>query len=1211
MKRYSDTAMAMRCVFVVFVVLLCAMFPRVLPAQIVLTGNSSTGTIIAKRGTPYFSAELAATKGGKPFLLSTNNVVIIENNASSVPVAVSPPDNGFQTVTWKYTNHRISAQNITPHILVYDGNQTADVPVASMTADHKAPYVQFQDSFSERIREINFGAVTTGLSKTISVEVRAITGIKLPNGNELPVSIDSMVIKGNGFSASWKGNFVSTQPPPVDIISPFGYKVDITFSPSDNSYSRGSLFIYYDSGLYAELVLEGNFYLMPDVSAIKLLTPNGGERFGPCEEVPVKWAGHVDGLPTTVEYSVDGGKQWKTAGQSNDSAFTWRVPAEFSDKALLRASQQLTQSDIQQLIGPKFKVYSLAFSPNGKNLLAGYSDGSIIEWDVASATILFTYPSPGPDATGRSHVLGLGYTADGSIAALIHGTSATEPLLAIYKRNTTTPFVFDALPLGFEVQSASLSPDGTQIFIAPVSGAQLYVYSTANGEFVRTVDLPAPIGAVAFSSETKVLGVALLDNTVRLLHMSDFSIFHTIQLSGIPMSLQLALSPDNAYTAIAARISTPTLTSAVESEVNVIETATGQIVRTLRNVGASNSVGISFSSTARYLAIGKVGVPQVGLWNLIADSFNGQFDGHSGVLTDIQFSPVGTNLATSSVAEHDNVRLRGFAFPERDQSDNFFSIMPLNITINSPLLPPTYIGAAFDTVLTGAFCNAGEVQIILTNVRLESGMNFRLVTPFAVDTLQPGECLSFEVAFEPRDTGTIADRLIYSTCNSELALPLEAKGMNRAIAMLADKQSFGDICVGETIEKEIDFLRNDDPIPLTIDHIEINNPASSPFTILTSVSGVVLQPGETLRLRVRFQPTVRGDDNRVFRIYHSGQNKVIAVQTILGRGLGAEITLQSNDLRFIPEAPSRPLVLTNTSNISVVVDSVNIIPAGAFTVTTPLPVVIPAGGQVELDIEWNLAPTSDAALSTFFTPCAIAQTATIGLYKAASVLSMPVVEADPRGSASIPIRFKTIESKPYNGTRIFETEFTVNAGLFLPTSITSEFGEAQITRNDITGNQRIIGIRVEGTFPTEGVVAVVSGPAGLAEVTTSTLAFATALRPWGEAVQTTFQSGDFRLTGVCGDRRLLPVGSLAVQALYPNPAHGAITVEFEAPADGNCSISVVDALGTTILAPFLRTAVEGRNSIQFVLPPVADGNYRLIVQQGTSVTSAALTVRNQ
>lgn len=1204
MNSLSGTAMAMRCALALLLCLLCS---PLLPAQIVVVGTNTTGTVAVVRDMPYFTAALSATKNGQPFLLSTRNVVIVEDNASTIPVSVSDPVDGFQTVSWVYANHRISSQYLSPRIVVYEGNAVFEATTGSIVAPYKAPYVQFQTTFADKIRSLSFGSVALGLSKMTPVEVRAITGIKDANNNELPVHVDSMVVEGEGFSAAWKGNFVTSQPPPVNIVSPFGYKVEVTFTPTSNSYSRGLLTVYYDNGLRAELVLEGNFFSMPDVSAIKVLTPNGSERFGPCQDVPVKWTGHINGVPTTVEYSTDGGQSWKTAGQSNDSMLVWRVPSEISDKVLVRASQQTTQSEVKKLVGPQSAVSTLAFNNNGQKLIGGYADGSLVEWDVNSGSRLFTYP-----ASNGTTVAGIGYTADGSVAAIVYNNlSRKTPTLVVYPSNTSTPSIENQLNLGFNMQSASVSPDGTQIFIVPERGAQLHVYSTTTGEFVRTVDLPAPIASLSFSSETGMLGVALLDNTVRLLRMTDYSIVQTQQLRGLPTTIQLALSSDNTFAAVASRRSTATQTSPVESEINIIELATGTIVRTLRNLGASNSVGISFSSTARYLAIGMEAVPQIALWNLVSNTPNTNFDGHSGTLTDIQFSPLGTSLATSSRAATDNLRLRAFAFPESDRSDEFFSILPLNITIKQPNLPETYLGAAFDTVLTASFCNAGDIPVILTNVRMGNGSAFRLLSPFAGDTLLPGECLAFTVEFAPSDTGVISDRLIYSTCNSELVFPLQAKGLNRTIGMLANQQSFGEVCVGESIEREVDFLRNDDPLPLTVNRIEVDNAGSSPFSILTTIRDTVLKPGEVLRLRVRFQPSVRGDVNQVFYVYHSGQTNVVAAQTIAGRGLGAEITLQSNDLRFLPESPSRTLTLTNTSTINVVVDSVNITPTGAFTVTTPLPVVIPAGGTVELAIEWNLSPTDDAAVSTFFTPCAVAQTAIVGLYKASSVLSMPVVEADPRGNASIPVRFQTTENKPYNGSRVFETEFTVHAGLFLPVTATSEFGTATITRNDISGNQRIIGVRVEGTFPTEGVVAVLSGPAGLAEVTTSTLDFATALRPWGAAVQTTFQSGDFRLTGVCGDRRLLPDDAVLVQALYPNPAHGAVTVEFDAPTNGECSISVVDALGTTILAPFLRTAVEGRNSIQFVLPPVADGNYRLIVQQGTSVTSAALTVRNQ
>lgn len=1188
---------------------LLLLLPSVLVAQITITGNGSGGAIAIEQQPPFLTASLKATKGGTPFLLTKDNVLLIERNFSATPEEVSPIQNGFQVVKWRYKNYRVSPRNMAVRFVAFENDAIGGT--YGTLNDTTLPYMTFQDVWSHQIRELDLGTITAGNSKTTTVQVRPVNGIKLPNGQDARFQVDSMVVTGTGFSATWKGNFITTAPPPVQVVSSFPYEIDITFTAPDDDFYRGIVTIYYHSGFYTQLLVRANAYTIPDVPALKLLSPNGNEQFAPCEEIPIRWEGSIPGLPTIAEYSLNGGKNWKNIGSSMSTSLVWKVPAEFSDSVLIRVRQELSQSNVATLAGPQFPVHSTAFHPDGSKLLAGYANTQIVEWNVPTAQKIQEFGLEVLDPLGRTPAIGLGYTKEGKILGAFRRINGSTTL-AFFASGSPVPETTVELPTTYRARSVELSPDGTQLFVLPEQGVQLFVYSATDGSFLRTITLPAPINALSFSAQTNTLGVALLDNTVRLLSLADYSIVKTIPLQGVPIVNQLALSSDNSFIAVATQVSQPTGVSGIESEIHVIDGATGDIIRTLRDVGASNSVGLSFSSTARFLAIGLSGIPQVGLWNLLTDSFSGSFDGHSGALTDIQFSKVGTSLATSSSDQKDNLRLRNFSFPESDESDALSHIIRPTFTATTPVLPQTFIGSQFDTVLTASFCNSSPVPIILTKARFEKGTAFRLLTPFVTDTLQPGECITFKLAFAPQDTGAIEDKLIYSTCNSEFVLPLQAYSLNRTIAALAHNLNFASICVGTSVERDIDFLRNDDPVPLVVNSIEVFDPLRSPFTILTPVRDTVLQPGETLRLRVRFTPRVMGEDRWLFRIFYSNQRAVTSTLDLLGYGLGAEIALSNSDVRFIPEQPMRTVTLENKSDVDVTIDSVTIAPIGAFTVVSGLPVVIPANGTASVEVRWNGTEVNDATMSAFFTPCALPQTATLGLYKGNSILSLPVVEADPRGNASIPVHFSTVENKPYSGTRAFEAEFTVHAGLFLPQSIQSEYGTASIIRNDVVGNQRIIGIRVEGNFPKEGIAAVVTGPAGLAEVTTSSLSFPTSQEPWGKAVTMSFEEGEFRLTGICNNLRLAKPGeTISIQALYPNPAQAAVTLEFTAQIAGDCTVQLIDPLGQTLGDMQYIRAVEGENSMQLVLPPLSDGSYRLVLRQGVAVSSVALTVRNK
>lgn len=145
--------------------------------------------------------------------------------------------------------------------------------------------------------------------------------------------------------------------------------------------------------------------------------------------------------------------------------------------------------EIVSLKGHSVAVESLAFSGDGKTLVAAYTDKSIVQWDIASGQIkkyvlindsdanYFEHPVLSPDGS----VLASGYYGKIVIFDVTRGV------------NLSPPDSDSSLSIGDNI---AFSPDGK---LLAASGAKTFVlYEVSSGRRVREFALPAPAENFAF-----------------------------------------------------------------------------------------------------------------------------------------------------------------------------------------------------------------------------------------------------------------------------------------------------------------------------------------------------------------------------------------------------------------------------------------------------------------------------------------------------------------------------------------------------------------------------------------------------------------------------------------------------------------------------------------------------------------------------------------
>jgi hypothetical protein len=410
-------------------------------------------------------------------------------------------------------------------------------------------------------------------------------------------------------------------------------------------------------------------------------------------------------------------------------------------------------------------------------------------------------------------------------------------------------------------------------------------------------------------------------------------------------------------------------------------------------------------------------------------------------------------------------------------------------------------------------------------------------------------------------------------------MPIRVNGLLRTITPIAQGQLLGPACINETVTKTIELIRNDDPVPLIINQIITKSPA---IKILSKITDSVLSPGESLFIELQFSPKILGEDLIELLVFHSGLSQYEAPIILKGFGNGTDISVPAI-IACIPELQKKTITLQNASLNEVRLDSASIT-GSAFTLDTPLPLILPPKSQKDIEITFTGSlPDSGEIIACSFYPCASAKVIRIMPYSATATLRMSNVKADPRGRANLPMSITLSEKYPYIGKQEAFLELRSKAGLFLPDSISSAHGIMQILSRDVVGDERITKLRFEGTIPKSGTFCTLSGYVGISEVHSTQFIFNDTLDFFSRSVSVNYVPGTLELTNICADLFLQQSGGLTVQMMYPQPAKDNIAFEIDAPEAMNLTIMLSDQMGRE-LSIMKYPIFAGGQSIDMTLP---------------------------
>ncbi len=162
------------------------------------------------------------------------------------------------------------------------------------------------------------------------------------------------------------------------------------------------------------------------------------------------------------------------------------------------------------------RVLSLAFSPDGKTLLAGAWDGSIRLWEVATGKELHQY------AGHKGWVRSLAFAPDGKTFA----SGSKDKLIRIWETSTGKE-LWRLEGHRNEIQYLAYSPEG-KLLVSWTRDEPVYLWDAASGRESRRINLPPGIGSVACSPNGKLLAYARF-RTIALLDLATGKEVHSIK----------------------------------------------------------------------------------------------------------------------------------------------------------------------------------------------------------------------------------------------------------------------------------------------------------------------------------------------------------------------------------------------------------------------------------------------------------------------------------------------------------------------------------------------------------------------------------------------------------------------------------------------------------------------------------------------------------
>lgn len=346
---------------------------------------------------------------------------------------------------------------------------------------------------------VNFGPVSPWSQSDTSFEIRADNG---------DVFIKRIVFDNPFF-------IILDNPSPFLLKSGESFRLHVRFSPPDELFALGNLKIESDACIQGDAQGTGGNTNGFDDGNIRIIRPNGREKFFAGTDTVIQWTGTPPDEEITIEFSSDGGADWKTITDSaKNYSFLWRTPKIASDRCLIRArTANASKSPVDTSFDLPMDAWNIRYSRTGNLVaVAGYTsagDGRIRIYNAKQKERLVV---GAPIDLPNEKISDVDISPDENYAtAFSRGTSS----LFVVKIADGT-FEKYALPeqmLGYA--GIGFTPDGKYIVVGR------YVFDVSTKQFAASFDNAENTGALSPNGKIMAVSLTSIERRLSLRHFDD------------------------------------------------------------------------------------------------------------------------------------------------------------------------------------------------------------------------------------------------------------------------------------------------------------------------------------------------------------------------------------------------------------------------------------------------------------------------------------------------------------------------------------------------------------------------------------------------------------------------------------------------------------------------------------------------------------------
>ncbi len=473
---------------------------------------------------------------------------------------------------------------------------------------------------------------------------------------------------------------------------------------------------------------------------------------------------------------------------------------------------------------------------------------------------------------------------------------------------------------------------------------------------------------------------------------------------------------------------------------------------------------------------------------------------------------------------------------------------------------------------------------------------FEIVDPtlFPTTVLADSGRFNFDVSFTPAAEQLYNGRLcfqIVEPCDTVICVDMSGEGIRSNIYVPQGNLDFGGVyfCAEDTMALTVYSVG---PVRLIVDDIQVVGGDVTAFEVI-SISKPLpydMDPGfpaiqDSINVLVRFRPGLVPPDgvkNSTLEIRSNDSAQPVLMIPLTGERTSPTVVgpgLVNYGTVVVNAAGVQNITLTNTSNDEIII--ANPVLNSPFQVVSPLPVRIPAGESVDIQVEFRPTDSriyNDTLVGTFILPCdgEVRVPLTGEGLRGATVINIPTtIIGEPGQMVSIPIVLQEAESIAQVGATTFEAWIRFNASMLLPTEL--QFAGAgpkrtaasgQIVENIIDGEDRVLKVRITNDpLPAApDTLGSIDAVVLLGNALTTPVSFDSLKWIDGE-VATTLTDGEFALEGYCdvGSNRLVRIeGGFGIKTVTPNPVESATEIQFETVENGPTTLEVYDIHGKKV-----------------------------------------------